>query len=254
VIAEDLPGHGTRPRGEGLFSLAAAADHLEDRWVQYGCPAEVVLIGHSMGGSIATVLALRGRPWVRGLVVIDPAYGADEDEMRRAPVTGEDQEVRDLTDARQRMSTAFSPGASTALVERAARDLLASSAAVRAAWYRDVYLGNQGTPAWAGHEEAVRVLGLRRLPVLAFYPTEQRARTETAAAHLAAGTPGTPPVEVRIAPVASHFLHEEAPHWCGTQITAWIGTLTDLTSTTERSTNDDVHVHRVHPDHPVPAT
>lgn len=60
----DLPGYGRSPWPEAAMSLDEVADHLVG-WL----PEDAFVIGHSMGGVLATLVAERTR--VRGIVNID---------------------------------------------------------------------------------------------------------------------------------------------------------------------------------------
>lgn len=69
----DLPNHGRSPWTDDFSYIGmadAVAGHLDDR---LGPAAHPVVIGHSMGGKTAMVLALRRPDLVRGLVVVDIA-------------------------------------------------------------------------------------------------------------------------------------------------------------------------------------
>jgi pimeloyl-ACP methyl ester carboxylesterase len=72
----DLPGH-LSPRSRGIeavqlkgddYSLAAYADAVA-RHIEREIEGGVVLVGHSMGGAVALMLALRKPLWLRGLVL-----------------------------------------------------------------------------------------------------------------------------------------------------------------------------------------
>ena len=68
VYVPDLPGHG-RSEGPGRRSVAAYADVIEDLLVQVEAP-ELIVVGHSLGGAVAQVLALRKLPRLAGLVLL----------------------------------------------------------------------------------------------------------------------------------------------------------------------------------------
>ncbi len=68
VYALDLPGHG-RSTGPGSDTIAAYADVVAEFLVATQLD-QVVLAGHSMGGAVAQLLAVRQRPEVSGLVLI----------------------------------------------------------------------------------------------------------------------------------------------------------------------------------------
>ena len=72
VIALDLPGHGQsfhRPPGESYELL----DYVRDlaQFLEQHAPDGAVLLGHSLGGIIALLLAVAAPDRVRGLIMID---------------------------------------------------------------------------------------------------------------------------------------------------------------------------------------
>ncbi len=68
VVAPDLPGHGRSSGLEGLARIEAYADVVE-RFVGVVCRRPCVLVGRSMGGAIAMVLAARRPAWLAGVVL-----------------------------------------------------------------------------------------------------------------------------------------------------------------------------------------
>lgn len=71
VLALDLPGHGGSPRYVP-DSIDAIAGSVEATLAAHGIDA-CILVGHSMGGAVATVTAARGFVDVRSLVLISSA-------------------------------------------------------------------------------------------------------------------------------------------------------------------------------------
>ncbi|WKZ83360.1 MAG: alpha/beta hydrolase [Acidimicrobiia bacterium] len=67
VVAPDLRGHGDSPRGDSmaLVDVAADVEALGDGWE--------AVVGHSMGGAVATLLAVSNPGWTRSLILQDPA-------------------------------------------------------------------------------------------------------------------------------------------------------------------------------------
>ncbi len=79
VVAPDLRGHGTSdaPDDEGAYSLKKMASDVlaladELGWERFD------LLGHSMGGMVAQVLALRAPERLRSLVLMDTGHGPVE--------------------------------------------------------------------------------------------------------------------------------------------------------------------------------
>ncbi|MCE1178817.1 MAG: alpha/beta fold hydrolase [Micrococcales bacterium] len=66
----DLPNHGHSPRTEG-FSYADMADALATELGELASGERWILVGHSMGGKTAMLLALRHPELLAGLVVVD---------------------------------------------------------------------------------------------------------------------------------------------------------------------------------------
>ena len=69
VVLVDLPDHGQSPWSEG-FDYVAAADQVADL---FSADDPVALVGHSMGGKVAMLVALRHPELVQRLVVVDVA-------------------------------------------------------------------------------------------------------------------------------------------------------------------------------------
>jgi len=72
VLAVDLPGFGISDKPKGPYTLAAQTERVRallDRWTE----GPLVLVGHSMGGAIATATALDLPQRVVGVVLIAPA-------------------------------------------------------------------------------------------------------------------------------------------------------------------------------------
>lgn len=73
VITLDVPGFGeSEPAGEG-FDLREVADRIVAGLAEAGVSAGFDLVGHSLGGGIAIVLAACHRPLVRRMVLVAPA-------------------------------------------------------------------------------------------------------------------------------------------------------------------------------------
>ncbi|MHC4459630.1 MAG: alpha/beta fold hydrolase [Planctomycetota bacterium] len=68
VYALDLPGHG-QSSGDGHDSVEAYADFIE-AFVTTLALENVTLIGHSLGGAIVQLLAVRAPSWLTGIVLV----------------------------------------------------------------------------------------------------------------------------------------------------------------------------------------
>ena len=72
VIAVDLPGFGGSGKPDTTYSLAAITERLS-RYIDAWTTGPLIVVGHSMGGEIATSLALARPDRVRALILIAPA-------------------------------------------------------------------------------------------------------------------------------------------------------------------------------------
>ncbi|MEK9155144.1 MAG: alpha/beta hydrolase [Patescibacteria group bacterium] len=64
----DLPGFGNEPLVSATWTITQYADWVQDKIG--GTEEDIVLIGHSFGGRIASILAARQPPWLRALILI----------------------------------------------------------------------------------------------------------------------------------------------------------------------------------------
>jgi pimeloyl-ACP methyl ester carboxylesterase len=119
VYAVDLCGHG-RSAGDGYAQIEAYADEIV-QFIKTSNLDKVILIGHSMGGAVAQIIALRHLPELAALVLI--GTGA---KLRVSPAILE----QILPDFEQAVTTinqfAWSPAAPPEMVARG-RDLLAQT-------------------------------------------------------------------------------------------------------------------------------
>ena len=71
-IAVDLPGFGQSPAAHGAPTIVGYADMVASI-VEHATDRAAIVLGHSMGGQIATTLALRHPMLVERLVLLNPA-------------------------------------------------------------------------------------------------------------------------------------------------------------------------------------
>ena len=82
----DLPDHGSSP-WTTTFSYPGMADAVADEIdLRLGSAAELILVGHSMGGKVAMLTALQRPELVSGLVVVDIAPDRSDQVGTFAPL------------------------------------------------------------------------------------------------------------------------------------------------------------------------
>src|SRR5262245_25615640 len=210
VIAVDLPGHGesSPPPGSSIEDYAAA---VADFTVALGC-GPVVVVGHSLGGSIALALAARQPALVRGLVLIascvrPPLVDSVGDRLV-ALLPGPLRRVLFFSMAKKVL---FAPGASADAIASGMQDLRACRpqtilADVRAARAMDL---------------TARAAALD-VPTLVLAGSRDRLTTPALAAELSALIRSA---RLRIADGAGHMLPLEAAGWVNGEILAFVDSL-----------------------------
>jgi pimeloyl-ACP methyl ester carboxylesterase len=217
VIAADNRGHGRSAVTEGGYAPRSFADDLA-RLVESRGAAPVVAIGHSVGGAIASALAVEHPALVRAVVVVDPAYGVDGD---RADF------IANVLDGVRGSSPV--EGVDYAL------DVLGAPTTPRPlrTWHRRRALGTEwhvvmdtlaGTYESEGQfglrSESVQYLGQRRCPVLAIYANPDRAAWEASIQ--------LHPYSRQVAFEGSgHWPHQERPEEFNALVLDWIAGLPD---------------------------
>ena len=196
VLAPDLAGHGEAVAVSSGLTIERLADDLV---ALIGAGGPVVGVGHSMGGQVVASIAVRYPELVRAIVVIDPAYGADDAELARCPDV--------LADLRRRGSEAGAEFVDRALVGTALHEEVRAQMArtpgpVLADLYESMYLA----PGSFGARAAARAF-LARLttPCLSLYSTEY-------AADFARSLTWPPGSAIEVWPGTTHYLHQQHPH------------------------------------------
>ncbi len=207
VIAVDLRGFGQTGPVRGPHGVRDMAADLAELAEEKG---PVIALGHSMGGNVVSHLALARPELVAGLIVIDPAYGADEQECRglgrrRAALVelGAEAAVRDL-------GNAYSPHLPASLKQAILRDLERSDPRVLLESFDGMYM----TPDALGPLPQARLwLANRTGPILAIYSTAKAAATESEISLSST---------IRVAPGPGHFVHLEHADWTAQTIKDWL--------------------------------
>ncbi|MFC1401841.1 MULTISPECIES: alpha/beta fold hydrolase [Streptacidiphilus] len=197
TIVPDLRGHGDSPDPAHGYAPADFAGDLARLLLGLGT-GPVTVAGHSMGAQIAVELATAHPESVSRLLLLDPAFGADEAEMRRIP--GEQRQLRaEGTPWAVRFAgTAHGPDTAPAIRELHRRLMSAMDPAVLAEARDAMYLAPSAFGSRPAAEARLRALSC---PVLTVMTTEERAAWARRA------LPGGRVELLR----GGHYLHEEHP-------------------------------------------
>lgn len=209
LITVDLRGHGGSSTLQDGYAPADFAADLAGLLRAVGAPA-VAAVGHSMGAQAAVALALAHPSAVSSVVAVDPAYGADDSELRRIPA-----EQRQLLAEGSAWAVRFADGAHTATTpaavrERHARLMAAMDPGVLAAARDAMYLA---PGAFGPRRAAEATLATLTCPVLTLMSTPERAAW-------ARGVPQRPGSRAEFI-ASGHYLHEEHPDRIAELLREW---------------------------------
>jgi pimeloyl-ACP methyl ester carboxylesterase len=198
VIVPDLRGHGRSEApdegntpAEMADDLAALLDTLD--------PGPVTAVGHSMGGQVANLLAVRHPHLVRSVVALDPAHGAHGTEVEEIPARLADYRANGARAAAAFVAAAFGPTAPPGLRTAHLRTVLGTPGHVIAQSYAGMYT-DPGAVGVRPHSEAY--LRRRTQPALAVWTSAEAAAWER-------GTLTVPGSRVDHWPDSGHYVHEE---------------------------------------------
>lgn len=227
VIVPDLRGHGAsrsqwtdadwaagRVRATDFGPRVYAAD-LARLLTELGT-GPVVAVGHSMGGQIVTALAVEHPDLVSALVVLDPAYGADDAEIARIP--GEQAELRAEGSAwaARFVAGAFSANATPGQCEREQRLMAATDARVLAAARDFMYLASDSFGARRATAAYLARCDVPTLAIFSYAPAADWYRERGVRNSATA---------VEVIPDVGHYLQIEAPRAVAGLVNAFLDEL-----------------------------
>ncbi|MGC0417299.1 alpha/beta fold hydrolase [Embleya sp. AB8] len=222
VLAADLRGHGgsaPSPNGYRPQLLAADLAFLVRARVVAG---PVVLVGHSLGAVVASVLAVEWSVPVAGLVVVDPAYGRPAGHRARV-----EPWVARLRDGDAEFGAELVAGSVDARRHARLREYLFRRArdTPRETIWRALADLHLSEGAISAEPAGGRYLEGRAGPVLALNRDRRRARWE-AGVLASSRAPGAGPASRSLVwEDTGHFPHLEEPQRFHALLAQWLGLL-----------------------------
>ncbi|MCI3278388.1 alpha/beta fold hydrolase [Streptomyces cylindrosporus] len=200
VIVPDLRGHGRSEVPDEGNTPAEMADDLAALLKAVGC-GPVVAVGHSMGGQVVNLLAVRHPGLVRSVVALDPAHGAHGAEVDGIPGRLAEYREHGSRAAADFVAGAFSDRAPAGLRTAHVRTMLGTPDHVIAQAYAGMYT-EPGAVGIRPHSEAY--LRRRTRPALTVWTAAEPAAWERSTLHVTGS-------RVEHWPGIGHYLHEERP-------------------------------------------
>ncbi|MFD3503249.1 alpha/beta fold hydrolase [Streptomyces sp. NPDC058678] len=211
VIVPDLRGHGRSEVPEQGNTPMDMADDLAALVEILGC-GPVVAVGHSMGGQVVNLLAVRHPELVRSVIALDPAHGAHGAEVDGIPGRLAEYRQRGSRAAAAFVAGAFSPQAPAGLRTAHVRTMLGTPDHVIAQSYAGMYTDRDAVGVRPRSEAYLR---RRTQPALTVWTSAEAARWERGTLHV----PGS---RVDHWPGVGHYLHEEHPERTVRLVQDWV--------------------------------
>jgi pimeloyl-ACP methyl ester carboxylesterase len=215
VIAVDLRGHGRSSAPEKGFDARDFADDLAGLLDALAC-GPVVAVGHSLGGLVASALAVEHPSLVQAVVSVDPGYLIPDESfpMIQGMVVGLDDDP--VTTVQTMLgSSSYTPASPTHLKPWHMRRI----AGVPPHVLRDTGTALFGGPeALAYYAVSSEYLRGRICPVLAIYAAPERAALE-------APLLSDPRSQTLAWEGSGHWLHQERPDEFNSVVETWIALL-----------------------------
>lgn len=209
VVVADLRGHGRSTPTIDSFDMATLAADVATLVKELGVGPAIV-VGHSMGTVVASVLAVEHPELVSALVLVDPKYGIPDDRAEGL-CAGMDADMATTTQAIFDMF--YVPDSPSWQRFWHFRRMTSMPEAHVAAMFHAIFgPGNLGR-----RSVAEAYLGRRSCPVLAVY-----SELFDEAAEWERSLPHGPHDEVVVC-TGGHFLHQEHPAEFAALVRSWLG-------------------------------
>ncbi|MFI0897338.1 alpha/beta fold hydrolase [Streptomyces sp. NPDC020983] len=218
TVTVDLRGHGASQAPDSRYDAAEFAGDLA-RVLARLAPGPAVVLGHSMGASLASLLAVGHPELVAALVLVDPDYGGRPEERERLlPMARQPDPARVSRDAAGLVARIDAATGPDHLREWHRRDIERMPPFVVA---RSLLRNLDAPSSLRFAPQAGPLLARRRQPVLAFHRDPWREALERSHA-----TAATRVLAVRD---TGHWIHQERPEVVVRELEAWLRGLPPVT-------------------------
>lgn len=209
-IVPDLRGHGRSSAGQGAFTSRTLVQDLVELLDALGVH-QAVVVGHSMGGALASALAADRRDLVSSLVLVDPALGVEDEYLESFIATLREDPLATAVEQFRAFAGVLTPPWLPVWQQRrvqAARpeSLLGAALATLT-----------GEGAVARRTVGEQHLKQLRCPVLTIWGNGRPHVVEWHRSHARAGFD-----VIEVWPEGGHFLHQEMPARFAARVGAWI--------------------------------
>ncbi len=209
VLVVDQRGHGRSDAPRGSYRPQVLADDAA-AFLQAVVPGQAaVVFGHSMGGLVASALAVRHPELVAGLVLVDPAYSASDDMVK--PLLEGIRGPSPAVTATAMFARFYTPDTPEFLKAWHRRRVLATPDHVMAGCLVGMCEGDEGIGRAVIAQDYLRQ---RTAPRLAVYAAEPATWLERA-------LPCGESDEIRVLP-GGHFLHQQLAGEFNVLMLSWL--------------------------------
>lgn len=227
IIAPDLRGHGHSESIDGSYTPFVMADDVQALLEQLSV-TDAVVVGHSLGGLVASIMGVQRPDLASQLVLLDPSYGREHGHADRVREWIGDIHSADSHERAMKFVSRATGDSPTVRARRVARRRRAEAMSPDVIWraLADIHLASDQIST---RPESSRYLVRREIPILAIHADRSRADWERSLVR-------HPTSRVEYWPDVSHWVHEDAPERLVATMRDWLSDVDTYRRTTGAGT------------------